>query len=79
MYIKSLEKEKHMLSCTDWWNLSKVSTNFFESSFCSQKESQGGLVLKSFKILGQQLHLPISQRPFFPYISYIKLLFLSFL
>ena len=44
MYIKSLEKEKHMLSCTDWWNLSKVSTKFFESSFCSQKESQGGLV-----------------------------------
>ena len=30
---------------------------------------------KTFKIVGQQLHLPISLRLFFPYISYILLLF----
>ena len=44
--------------------------------FAPKKESQGGLVLKTFKILGKQLKLPISLKLFFPYISYILLLFI---
>ena len=42
------------------------------------KESQEGLVLKTFEIFkfGPQVHLPISPMLFFPYISYIILLFL---
>ena len=34
---------------TDWWNLSRVSLEFSESSFCSKKESQGGGRRFSFK------------------------------
>ena len=43
-YTKSLGKEKTKLSCTDSWNLSKVSPKFLESSFCSGKR-KSGLVL----------------------------------
>ena len=44
-------------------------------SLCSKKRKSGRLVLKTFKNLGQHLHLPIFLRPFFPYISYVLLLF----
>ena len=43
-----------------------------------KKESQGALVLMTFKILGQELHLPISHRLFFPYISSYNLLYFLF-
>ena len=43
-----------------------------------KKETHRGLVLKSLKILSQQLHLPISQRLFSPYIPYILFLFFLF-
>ena len=68
------KKDKPKLSCTKWWNLSKVSPRFFESSFCSKRRKSGRFSLKTFKILCQHLHLPISQRLSIPYISHILLL-----
>ena len=85
---KSLEKRNQKVYCINWWDLFKVSPKFFESSLCSRSgpdhflSKMSSLVsrllrfsFKTFKILGQQLHLPISLRLFFPYISYILLLF----
>ena len=48
---KGFENEKPRLSCIDFWNLSKISPKFPESSFHSKKKSQRGLVSKNFKAL----------------------------
>ena len=60
-----------------WMLMPQTGPRFLQKNCFKNKERLGGLALKTCRILGQQLHLPISLRIVFPYISYILLLFLT--
>ena len=54
----------------------RLLCNSWRAYFAPKRESQGGLVLKTFKILGQQLYLPISRR-LFP-LTFLKFFYFFF-